>query len=88
MTVLAIVMAALAAYPLARLNLPGKRLIMSVLIFTQMVPAIVYVIPILLVAQRIGLKDTYRASSWSTSPSGCPSSSGCCVASSRRCRGA
>jgi multiple sugar transport system permease protein len=60
-TVLAIVLAALAAYPLARLQLPGKGAIMSVLIFTQMVPQIVYAIPILLVVQKIGLKDTYQA---------------------------
>jgi ABC-type sugar transport system permease subunit len=59
--VLAIVLAALAAYPLARLNLPGKGAIMSVLIFTQMVPAIVLAIPILLAVQNLGLKDTISA---------------------------
>ena len=60
-TFFAIVLAALAAYPLARFQLPGKSLIMSVLIFTQMMPAIVYAIPILLVVQAIGLKDTIQA---------------------------
>lgn len=60
-TFFSIVLAALAAYPLARFQLPGKTLIMSVLIFTQMMPAIVYAIPILLVVQAIGLKDTIQA---------------------------
>jgi multiple sugar transport system permease protein len=60
-TFFSIILAALAAYPLARFQLPGKSLIMSVLIFTQMMPAIVYAIPILLVVQAIGLKDTIQA---------------------------
>jgi multiple sugar transport system permease protein len=59
--VIAIVLAALAAYPLARLNLPGKGAIISVLIFTQMVPAIVLAIPILLAVQNLGVKDTIFA---------------------------
>jgi multiple sugar transport system permease protein len=57
-TVIVLVLAALAAFPLARLNVPGRGLLMVVLIITQMVPAIVLVIPVLMVFQRIGLKDT------------------------------
>jgi multiple sugar transport system permease protein len=59
--VLVLVVGALAAYPLARLEVPGKRLFLSILIFTQMVPAIVLAIPVLLLFQRIGLKDTVAA---------------------------
>ena len=55
---IALVLGALAAYPLARLELPGKRAIMTVLIFTQMVPAIVMAIPVLLIFRAVGLKDT------------------------------
>jgi ABC-type glycerol-3-phosphate transport system permease component len=57
-TLIVLVLAALAAFPLARLAVPGKGLLMVVLIITQMVPAIVLAIPVLMVFQRIGLKDT------------------------------
>lgn len=57
-TFAALVLGALAAYPLARLTLPGKRTLMTVLIFTQMVPAIVMAIPVLLMFRAVGLKDT------------------------------
>ena len=60
-TVIAIVVGSLAAYPLARYQLPGKRAIMAGLIFTQMIPAIVLAIPVLLLFQKIGLKDTVAA---------------------------
>jgi multiple sugar transport system permease protein len=60
-TGLVLVIGSLAAYPLARLDLPGKRLLLGVLIFTQMIPAIVLAIPVLLLFQRLGLKDTVPA---------------------------
>lgn len=58
---LVLVVGALAAYPLARLEVPGRRLFLSILIFTQMVPAIVLAIPVLMLFQRLGLKDTVAA---------------------------
>jgi multiple sugar transport system permease protein len=60
-TLLVLVLAALAAFPLARLEVPGRRILLAVLIFTQMVPAIVLAIPVMMVFQRIGLKDTVFA---------------------------
>ena len=57
-TVVTLALGAMAAYPLARLELPGKRTLMTVLIFTQMVPAIVMAIPVLLMFRAVGLKDT------------------------------
>ena len=57
-TIIALVFGALAAYPLARLNLPGKRSLLTILIFTQMVPAIVMAIPVLLMFRAVGLKDS------------------------------
>lgn len=57
-TLLALILGAMAAYPLARLELPGKRTLLTVLIFTQMVPAIVMAIPVLLMFRAVGLKDT------------------------------
>jgi ABC-type sugar transport system permease subunit len=58
---LTIVLAAMAAYPLARYRLPGQGAILAVLIFTQMVPAIVIAIPVLIVFQNLNLKDTVAA---------------------------
>ena len=53
-----IVLAAPAAYSLARFQLPGKRAVLAVLIFLQMVPAIVMAIPVLKIFEILGLKDT------------------------------
>ena len=53
-----LLIASLAAYPLARLNLPGKNLIMGALIFTYTIPAIVLAIPLLLLFNHLGLTDT------------------------------
>jgi multiple sugar transport system permease protein len=57
-TAITIVASALIAYPLARLDVPGKGLFMGGLIATQMVPAIVLAIPVLLIFRTLGLVDT------------------------------
>jgi multiple sugar transport system permease protein len=57
-TAICLALGAMAAYPLARLELPGKRTLLTILIFTQMVPAIVMAIPVLLIFRAVGLKDT------------------------------
>ncbi len=57
-TILVIVLSAPAAYSLARFEIPGKTTILAVLIFIQMVPAIVMAIPVLRIFQILGLKDT------------------------------
>jgi len=57
-TLLSIVIGGLAAYPLARLEVPGRTGIMATLIGTQMMPAIVIAIPILLMFRFIHLTDT------------------------------
>jgi multiple sugar transport system permease protein len=46
------------AYSLARFNLPGKNAILAILIFLQMVPAIVMAIPVLKVFQFLHLTDS------------------------------
>jgi ABC-type sugar transport system permease subunit len=60
-TFFVIVLASPAAYSLARFQLPGKRAILGLLIFLQMVPAIVMAIPVLRIFQILGLKDTVQA---------------------------
>jgi ABC-type sugar transport system permease subunit len=63
-TFIAIVIGSLAAYPLARFDIPGRGLLLAILIFTQMVPGVVLVIPVLLgvleirTLMHIDLKDT------------------------------
>lgn len=59
-TALTLFIGALAAYPLARLQLPGKGIFLGVLIFTQMVPGIVLGIPVLLIFVNLGLKDSIQ----------------------------
>ncbi len=60
-TFFVIVLAAPAAYSLARFRLPGKNIILATLIFIQMVPAIVMAIPVLRIFQILGLTDTVAA---------------------------
>jgi ABC-type sugar transport system permease subunit len=60
-TLFVIVLASPAAYALARFQLPGKRGILAILIFMQMVPAIVMAIPVLKIFQILGLTDTVAA---------------------------
>jgi ABC-type sugar transport system permease subunit len=57
-TAVTLVLGALAAYPLARLAVPGRRIFLGIMIFTQMVPEIVLGIPVLLIFVNLGLKDT------------------------------
>jgi ABC-type sugar transport system permease subunit len=60
-TAITLLVAALAAYPLARYRIPGSTIILGMLVFVQMVPAIVVVIPVLLTFRFLGLKDTIAA---------------------------
>jgi ABC-type sugar transport system permease subunit len=57
-TVITLILGALAAYPLARLRVPGKNIIIALLMFTYTVPALVLAIPLLLVYNHVGLTDT------------------------------
>jgi ABC-type glycerol-3-phosphate transport system permease component len=54
-------LAVLAAYSVARLRPPGRRLFLGVLLATQMVPGIVLIIPIFLLIRAAGLLDTVAA---------------------------
>lgn len=59
-TVITLVLGALAAYPLARLRIRGKSMIIGLLMFTYTVPAMVLAIPLLLVYNHVGLTDTIQ----------------------------
>jgi multiple sugar transport system permease protein len=56
--VITLVLGAIAAYPLARLQLWGRNGLLAILAFTQMIPGVVMAIPILLMFQWAGLRDT------------------------------
>jgi multiple sugar transport system permease protein len=60
-TAATIVIGSLAAYPLARLRVPGRNLILVLLIATQMMPPIVLLIPVLFMAREVHLTDTVAA---------------------------
>lgn len=56
-----LLLAAPAAYALARLNLRGGALIMLLLLLTQLLPAIVIATPLFVAFSRIGLLNSYPA---------------------------
>jgi multiple sugar transport system permease protein len=57
-TVITIFVGALTAFPLARLRIPFRNVFMGILVFTQMIPAIVMAIPVLLLFQALHLRDS------------------------------
>lgn len=58
---LTLVLAAPAAYALARLALPGGSLVLLLLLVTQLLPSIVLAGPLFVVFSRIGLVNSYQA---------------------------
>ncbi|MDY6785418.1 MAG: carbohydrate ABC transporter permease [Cyanobacteriota bacterium] len=49
----------LAAYPLARLNFPGRDFIFAIIIATIMIPFQIVMIPLYVITIQLGLKNTY-----------------------------
>ncbi|WP_292980444.1 carbohydrate ABC transporter permease [Mycobacterium sp.] len=58
-TVIAVVIGAMAAYAVARLDFPGKRLLIGAVLLISMFPAISLVTPLFTIERRIGLFDTW-----------------------------
>ena len=58
-TALVIVIDCLAAYSLARLNLPGKKIILKAIILIMSVPGIVTLFPAFYLFKQVGLVNTY-----------------------------
>jgi multiple sugar transport system permease protein len=58
-TVIAVVIGAMAAYAVARLDFPGKRLLIGVVLLISMFPAISLVTPLFNIERRIGLFNTW-----------------------------
>jgi multiple sugar transport system permease protein len=60
-TVLVLVTAATAAYPLARLEFPGKRIVFSAIVATLFIPPVVLLIPNYLIVDKLGWLNTLLA---------------------------
>jgi multiple sugar transport system permease protein len=58
-TVIAVVIGAMAAYAVARLNFPGKRLLVGVALLIAMFPQISLVSPLFDISRALGLFDTW-----------------------------
>jgi len=58
-TVIAVVIGAMAAYAIARLDFPGRRLLIGATLLISMFPAISLVTPLFNIERRIGLFDTW-----------------------------
>ncbi|MER6946245.1 carbohydrate ABC transporter permease [Nonomuraea sp. NPDC000554] len=58
-TVVALVLHSMAAYALARLRFPGRRIVFSAIVSTLLVSLPVILVPLFLVARQLGLLDTY-----------------------------
>jgi multiple sugar transport system permease protein len=58
-TVIAVVLGAMAAYAIARLDFPGKRLLIGVTLLITMFPAISLVTPLFNIERAVGLFDTW-----------------------------
>ena len=58
---LTLILAAPAAYALARLRLPGGALFMLLLLITQLLPAIIIATPLFVLFTRVGLVNSYPA---------------------------
>ena len=59
--VLTVLLAAPAAYALARLDLPGGPLVLLLLLITQLLPSIVMAGPLFVIFSRLGLVNSYQA---------------------------
>jgi ABC-type sugar transport system permease subunit len=57
-TALCVAVGSLAAYPLARMQLPYRNFFMGLVVSTRMVPAVTLLIPLFLVVRQLGLIDT------------------------------
>jgi ABC-type glycerol-3-phosphate transport system permease component len=59
MTVVCLVVAAMAAYALTRFEIPFKRVLMMLVLMTQMFPLVVLVIPLFVIMRNAQLLGTY-----------------------------
>ncbi len=73
---LALIIGTLAAYGFSRYPLKGNDTYLFIILTTRMLPAIVVIIPVMLMFRSVGCRGRISASSCSTRPSTSPSRSG------------
>ena len=56
-----LVFGSLAAYTLARLNMPRKNLLLGISVFSRMIPSMVLIIPMFLLMRAASLLDSYAS---------------------------
>ena len=54
-----LIFCSLAAYPLARLNFPGRDVIFNVIVASIMIPFQIVMIPLYILTEQLGLKNSY-----------------------------
>jgi multiple sugar transport system permease protein len=59
-TIVCVTTGTLAAYALARMNVPGKNKFMMAILSSQMIPVIVIIIPLYLLLQKFDMMDSLR----------------------------
>ena len=77
---------ALGAYSLTRFAFPGRELVAKLILCTYMFAPIMIVIPVYILARRLGIVNTHTASSCHMRRSACRSRYGSCARSSCRSR--
>ncbi|HUX87519.1 MAG TPA: carbohydrate ABC transporter permease, partial [Chloroflexota bacterium] len=60
-TVLAVAISALTAYPIARMNFPGRNLVFAMIIGSMMVPGTINIVPLYLLMVKLGWLNSYQA---------------------------
>lgn len=58
-TVIASMIAVMAAYVLARIRFPGAMIILSIILFTQLVPSVTRIFPVYFLIEDLGLINTH-----------------------------
>ena len=60
-TVLAVAISALTAYPIARMNFPGRNVVFGMIIGSMMVPGTINIVPLYLLMVKLGWLNSYQA---------------------------
>jgi multiple sugar transport system permease protein len=58
---LTLLVSAMAAYPLARMQFPGRNVIFGVLVGSLMVPGVITIVPLYVLMQQLGWLSSYQA---------------------------
>lgn len=60
-TVLAVAISALSAYPIARMQFPGRNIVFAMVVGSMMVPGTINVVPLYLLMVKLGWLNSYQA---------------------------